>query len=134
MKEEIKYNTTEKIVIYLLSVAVGGFAVIFALFLAASVCLAVDMSDNYSTFVAGICLGAGAACSGFLTGKKIKSGGIVNGALCGLIMYAAVLLISLFVSDTGFSVVSLSHALISILSSAIGGVVGVNFSYKKKII
>ena len=134
MREEIKYNYVEKLVIYSLSVLIGCLVVILSMFLGASVCLAIDLSDNYSTLAAGICLGVGALCSGFLSGKKIKSGGIVNGVSCGLIMYLLVFVFSLFISDNGFSAVSLSHALIALIASAIGGVLGVNVSLKRKII
>ena len=134
MREEIKYNYVEKLVIYSLSVLIGCLVVILSMFLGASVCLAIDLSDNYSTLAAGICLGVGALCSGFLSGEKIKSGGIVNGAFCGLIMYLLVFVFSLFISDNGFSAVSLSHALIALIASAIGGVLGVNVSLKRKII
>lgn len=133
MKNEIKYNTVEKLVIYALSAAVGGIVLIISLFIAASVCLAVDMSDNYSTLVSGICLGIGSMVSGFLSGKKIKSGGIINGGACGALLYFLVFLISLFISKSGFSAVSISHSAISLISSSIGGVISVNLSQKRKI-
>ena len=98
MRNEIKYNTVEKMVIYALSAVVGSIVLIISLFIAASVCLAVDMSDNYSTLVSGICLGIGSMLSGFLAGNKIKSGGIINGGACGLLLYFLIFLISLFVS------------------------------------
>ena len=134
MKEEIKYNTAEKLVIYALSVAVGSVVVIISLFIAASFCLATDMSDNFSTLVSGICLGIGAFVAGFLACKKIRSGGIINGGLCGILLYFLVFVFSLFISRNGFSAVSISHSAISIVSSAIGGVFGVNLSQKRKII
>lgn len=134
MKEEINYNAAEKLVIYALSVAVGSIAVIISLFIAASFCLATDMSDNYSTLVSGVCLGVGALTSGFLACKKIRSGGIINGGLCGVLLYFFVFLLSLFISENGFSAVSISHSAICIVSSAIGGVFGVNLSQKRKIL
>ena len=134
MREEIKYNAAEKLVIYALSVVVGCIAVIISLFIAASFCLAIDMSDNYSTLISGVCLGSGGLVSGFLACKKIRSGGIINGGLCGLLLYFLIFVLSLFISENGFSTVSISHSIISIVSSGIGGVLGVNLSQKRKII
>lgn len=134
MSEEIKYNLAERLVVYAISVIVGIVAVTLTMFLAASICLALDMSDNFSSLVSGICLGVGAVVSGFLTGKKIKCGGIINGIFCGIIMYLIVFFLSLFISENGFTIVTLSHSLITVISSAIGGVLGVNTSSKRKVI
>ena len=134
MNEEIKYNLAERLVVYAISVIVGIVAVTLTMFLAASICLALDMSDNFSSLVSGICLGVGALVSGFLSGKKIKSGGLINGMSCGIIMYLIVFFLSLFISDNGFTMVTLSHSLITVISSAIGGILGVNASHKRKIV
>ena len=131
MRTEIKYNLSEKVVIYCLSVVIGSLSLVVALFLAASVCLAVDLSNNFSTLVSGICLGIGAAVSGFLSSKKIKSQGIVNGLFCGVILYFFIFLLSLFFSENSFSIITLSHLMISLLAAAIGGVLGVNTSKNK---
>ena len=134
MKEEIKYNLAEKSVIYLISVLVGLILTMLSLFAAAALCLATDMSESYSTLVAGICLGIGTMLSGFFSGKKIRSFGLVNGMICGLISYAIIFLFSLFLSENGFSAISLSHLLIALISSSIGGVLGVNSLQKRKIL
>ncbi len=134
MKEEIKYNFAEKMVIYAIAVIGGILLTAASLFAAAALCLATDMSDNFSTLVAGICLGAGSMLSGFLSSKKIRYSGLLNGIICGLIIYLIVFLFSLFLSKNGFTIISISHFLISIISAAIGGIFGVNSSRKRKII
>lgn len=134
MKEDIKYNFAEKMVIYAIS-AIGGLILItVTLFAAAALCLATDMSDNYSTLVAAICLGGGAMLSGFLSSKKIRYSGMLNGLICGCIIYLIVFIFSLFLSENGFTVIGLSHFLISAVSGAIGGILGVNTANKRKII
>lgn len=134
MREEPKYNFAEKTVIYVIATIVGIVVVALALFISSWICLAIDMSDSYSSLISGVCLGIGAMTSGFLSAKKIKTGGIINGGICGLIMYLMVFVLSLFISDNGFSTVTVSHSLIAIISAAIGGILGVNTSTRRKII
>lgn len=134
MKEEIKYNFAEKMVIYAISVIGGIILIAVSLFGAAALCLATDMSENYSTLFAAFCLGAGSMLSGFLSSKKIRYSGMLNGIVCGFIIYLIVFIFSLFLSENGFTIISLSHFLISVISAAIGGILGVNSSHKRKII
>lgn len=134
MKEEIKYNLAEKMVIYAISVIGGILLIIFALLAAAALCLATDMAEGFSTLVAGICLGLGTMFSGFLASKKIKYSGIINGMFCGLMIYLLIFIFSLFLSENGFTIISLSHFLISVVSAAIGGIFGVNTSQKRRIV
>ena len=134
MKEEIKYNLAEKMVIYAISVIGGILLITVALLAASALCLATDMGESFSTLVAGICLGLGAMFSGFLASKKIKYSGLINGMFCGFIIYLAVFIFSLFLSENGFTIISLSHLFISLISSAIGGILGVNASQKRRIV
>lgn len=134
MREEIKYNFYEKMVICLISVIVGIVLTTVCIFGASAFCLATDMSDSYSTLIAGICLGAGALVSGYLSGKKIKHSGLLNGMICGALIYLVVFIFSLFLSDNSFTVVSLSHFLVSVVSAGIGGILGVNATSKRKLI
>lgn len=134
MKEEIKYNLAEKMVIYAISVIGGILLITVALLAASALCLATDMGESFSTLVAGICLGLGTMFSGFLASKKIKYSGLINGMFCGFIIYLAVFIFSLFLSENGFTIISLSHLLISVISSAIGGILGVNASQKRRIV
>lgn len=134
MKEEIKYNLAEKMVIYAISIIGGILLITVALLAAAALCLATDMAESFSTLVAGMCLGLGAMFSGFLASKKIKYSGLINGMFCGFIIYLLVFLFSLFLSENGFTIISLSHFLISVVASAIGGILGVNASQKRRIV
>lgn len=134
MAEEIKYNFKEKLVIYSVASIVGMLVIVLALLLAAAVCLATDASDSYSTLVSGICLGVGSLACGYLSSKKIGRAGLINGAFSGIIICLVVFVSSLFISENSFSLVGISHLLIVLISAAIGGILGVNFSKKKRII
>lgn len=134
MAEEIKYNFKEKLVIYSIASIVGMVVVTLCILLAAAVCLASDISDSFSTLIAGICLGVGALICGYISAKKIRSSGLLNGLFSGLIMMIIVATISLFVSNNLFTVVGISHILICLISASVGGIIGVNFSKKKSIL
>lgn len=134
MKRETKYNIYERGVILALSAIVGIIVSVLAVFLAAALCLTLDLGEGVSSGVSGVCLGIGAITSGFIAAKKIKINGVINGLICGIIIYALIMIISLFVSDNGFSMNSVYHLLVTALSSACGGLLGVLSSERKKII
>jgi len=134
MSEEIKYNFAEKAVIISIAAIIGIVTVFLAVLAAAGVCLAVYLPDTFSTVISGICLGIGSLFGGFLTAKKIRRGGIIHGAICGLVIAGLILIVSLFVGPASISVIGLSHFIIAVLSAAIGGVLGINASSKRKLI
>lgn len=134
MNKEIKYNYGEKAVIYIISAVVGIIFTALTMLIAAGITLAADMPESYSSPISGICAGVGALAAGFLASKKIRSGGVINGLICGGILYLLILFFSLFISENGFSFVTLYHSLITVLSAAIGGILGVNAAGKRKII
>lgn len=134
MSKEIKYNMTERVVIYLLSVLAGIFFIVASMLLLSGLMLATDMSESYCSVLSGVSSGVGGLVAGFLASKKIKSGGIINGLICGAIIYAFILFFSLFLSDKGFSLITVYHSLITVISSIIGGILGVNSAHKRKIV
>ena len=134
MSGEIKYNLNEKLVIYGLSLLVGIILVIASMFLASLLCLAADLPESLSSPISALCVGVGAFSAGFLASKKIKSGGVLNGAVCGVILYALVFLLSLIFSENGFSAISVLHLLIILISAMIGGILGVGAAAKRKYI
>jgi putative membrane protein (TIGR04086 family) len=85
-----------------------------------------------SSAISGICAGLGCFTAGFISSKKIKSSGLINGGVCGVIIYLFILFISLFVSDKGFSLITLIHSVIAVISSLAGGVLGVNSASKRR--
>ncbi len=134
MDKDLKYNLVEKMVIYGLSVLVGAFFTIISIFIMAMISLYIDIPENYSGLFAGISLGVGNFVSGYLSSKKIRSGGILNGSICAVILYVIVVIVSLFVSENGFTHNTLYHFLITLISGMIGGIIGVNGSTRKNII
>ena len=134
MSGEIKYKLNEKLVIYGLSLLLGVIIVVASLFLASLLCLAGDLPESISSPLFALCVGVGAFSAGFLSSKKIRSGGILNGAVCGFLLYALTFFLSLIFSESGFSFISVFHLLIIVISAMIGGVFGVMSGTKRKYI
>ncbi len=134
MKGEIKYNLNEKLVIYGLSVLFGLVMILGALLLASIVLLAADLPEIFVSPLSAICAGAGAFSAGFLSSKKIRSGGLLNGVVCGMAVYALIFIISLIFSPAGFSAISFIHFAIVIILALLGGVLGVVSQVKRKLI
>lgn len=134
MGKEIKYNLSEKAVIYGLSVLVGVIVSVLSLLLSAGLCLAADLSELASSTLSSVCAGTGAFVAGFIASKKIGKGGIINGLSCGGLLYLLILFLSLFISEGGFTLITLFHSLVTLLSAAIGGVLGVNSNSKRRMI
>lgn len=70
---------------------------------------------------------------GFRAARHMHSGGLISGAISGLIYIIALYLVGSIVNGD-FSVDSSSFitALISVMSGAVGGIIGVNIRYKKR--
>lgn len=126
MVKDIKYNNSEKAVIYGISLLIGIVASVVMLLLFALIVFAADLPETVASPFSALCIGIGSAVSGFISSQKIKSGGLINGFICGMAFYALIFLLSLFISENGFSLLSLYRAVIVIISAMIGGVVGVN--------
>ncbi len=133
MANEIKYNFGEKAVIYGVSAFVGIIVGFVGILLFAALMLAGDLREHYSSVISGIAVGIGSLASGFISSRKIKSGGIINGIICGCIIYVIKLFMSLFLSAGGFSLITLYHLLITLFSAIIGGILGVTSAAKRKI-
>ena len=134
MSKEIRYNLSEKAVIYGLSVIVGIVTTIIMLLFSTAFYLATDMNDALVSPLSALCVGVGSLLSGFLSSKKIKSNGILNGLICGGILFLLITFVALFFSGGGFSLISLIHSAIILVSGMIGGIAGVLKSYDRSLI
>lgn len=133
MKKDTGYNTSEKMLIYALSSLLGLLVVMGCVLLAAALFLAGDICDEFSSVGSSVCLAVGGLLAGFVSSKKIGSKGIINGFFCGLMIYAVILFLSLFISENGFSLISLFKLIITLFASCIGGILGVTSASRRKL-
>lgn len=89
---------------------------------------------EFATVFATVSLAAGTLVSAFYLAKKIAKKGFLVGLLVGGAEFIIVTLISMFADKGGITVNTLFHLIIILLSSLIGGIVGVNKAGKQKYI
>ncbi|MEG2174866.1 MAG: TIGR04086 family membrane protein [Oscillospiraceae bacterium] len=74
---------------------------------------------------------AGAMAAGFMAARELRVRGMLLGALCGFLIFVVLLLAScLSAFDMGPQ--AITKMSISVISGAIGGILGVNFRHKRK--
>lgn len=91
-------------------------------------------SVSSAPLLSAFAIAIGSFFAGFFGAKKLKKNGILIGALCGIVLFLAFTLIGLaaFKSPPGNS--TLLRFLIFITASAVGGIIGVGGSDKRKIV
>ena len=117
-----------KRIIDILKGVLGAFLFTFVFIIIFSFILAnTDISDNtIKPALIGMTV-LSLSFNSFKTLKKIKSKGIIYGAVIGLIYLFTIFIISLFLnSGVNFSMYSYIVMIACVLSSMIGGILGVN--------
>ena len=132
MKIENK-SGAEKAAIYLISVVLGFVTTFVMMFLFAVISVAGDLPDAFATPFVSIAAAVGSLLSAYFASRRIGSGGMVNGVLCGGLTFIITLLVSLWVDDGGITINTLLNFIIMMLSALIGGVWGVNRKQKQII-
>lgn len=89
---------------------------------------------EFATVFATVSLAAGTLVSAFYLARKIAKKGFLVGLLVGGAEFIIVTLISMFADKGGITVNTLFHLIIILLSSLIGGIMGVNKAGKQKYI
>ena len=105
------------------------FILIFSVFMYFS-----QMGYEYATVFATVSLAAGTFVSSFYAAKKIGKRGFLTGLVVGGTTFLRVTLISLFGDQGSITINTLFHFIIILLSSLIGGIMGVNKAANKKYI
>ncbi len=106
-------------------------AVCFVLFLIFSaVSVGADIKKDYMFYVSLGFIGASSFIAGFIAGIKERKNGMVYGLINALPLNAILFLISLILNGFGADINLLFSVLISLVLSAVGGIVSVNIRLK----
>ncbi len=133
MKKDLFGKEKPKIAAYIISVIVGAAATFILMLIFSAIMVGADLPDSFATPFASLSTAVGGLVSGFTASKILKSGGLLNGAVTGGVLFFIILIISLFTDKGGLTLNTLFNFVIIMLSALIGGVWGVNRK-KKKII
>jgi putative membrane protein (TIGR04086 family) len=78
-------------------------------------------------------LAMGTFAGGFIAARIAKSGGLITGAITGLVVFLIVTIVGLTRSDDVFSLLTLIKFGATLVGGAIGGIIGVNKKEKIQI-
>jgi len=104
------------------------------IFIFATVMFFTESAYNYATVFATAAIAFGSLAAAFYVANKVGSRGFLTGLITGGITFIVVTLISLFLDKGAITQNTLFHFIIIILSSLIGGILGVNKAANKKYI
>lgn len=112
-----------------------GLMVAFVMMLLCSFALTMhDFDSAVAVPMSNVCLAVGAAVGGLVCALIHKSKGLIIGAITGFAMFAVITVIAVIVSGGEMSINTPVRLIAMTFLSAIGGVVGVNMSAKRKMI
>lgn len=133
MKTEQNIDIKTRIIWYAISVAVGFVVTFVFMLVLAAISVALDLPESAASPISSVTAAAGGLVASFISSKKIGSGGLINGLICGFAIFLIITLVALILDDGGLSMATLFHLVVLVLSSLIGGIWGVNSGQKKLI-
>lgn len=130
----LKKETSLNIKNYLVAVVIGvvvsfGFMLLFS-----AAILYLNLDRAYAAPFATISIAAGTFFASFYIAKKRGDKGYLVGIITGVLVFAIITVLSLIINRSGITKNTLFHLIIIVLSSTVGGVLGVNKGKNKKYI
>ncbi len=110
------------------------FTTVASMFVFAAVMYFLEGGYEFSPLFATISLGVGTLVTSFFASKKIGKRGFLVGAIIGAAAFFVITLIGLMASKEIFTLNTLFRLIILMLSSSIGGILGVNNKANQKYI
>ncbi len=118
----------------LVGLGVGAITLTAIILLCAFFFVIRDMPKSAAMPIALIAAGIGSLVGGVTAAKTMKEQGMIIGGLCGLALFAVTFIVSLFADGGTFTIFTPMRLAIMTLAGAVGGVLGVNSSAKRKMI
>lgn len=128
-----KKDNVNKKSAYLWGAILGVLASLAAMLIFSAVLLFFNIDRAYAAPFATISVAAGCFIASRYTAKKIGDKGYLVGLIIGAVVFVVITVLSLILGN-GFSLNTLFHFIIMMLSSLVGGITGVNSNKHKKYI
>ncbi len=107
--------------------AVCGFIVVFAAILLFSFLMTkIDVSDSVLSVLTSVALCTGAYVGGYISARRRRQNGLLMGLLCGLFMFTVIFVVSYFFAGTAGGFSGSAKFVMTLVSAAFGGIIGVN--------
>ena len=124
-------NTTKTIILGL----IVGTAIISILLILCALMMSLGVLPiTAANICSTLSLSIGAFLAGLFTAKKLKKKGLITGLIIGGILFLIFTVISLIATLAAPTFLTLLKGIITIISSGIGGILGVNIASKRKLI
>lgn len=133
LNELMKKDGANKTSIYLRGVIIGVAVCLLVMLLFSAILLFFNIDRAYAALFATISVAVGCYIASLYTAKQIGNKGFVTGAIIGAAVFLLITVLSLIIGN-GLSLNTLFHFIIMMLSSVIGGIIGVNKQKHKKYI
>lgn len=115
--------------------ALIGLSVMLILFVLIALLMSFGLLPlSSAAAAAGLSAAAGAFFAGWKAAKKLGKNGLIVGAICGLVLFLVFSLISMAAFRSTPSTSTLIRLVIFLCGAAIGGIIGVGSSNKRKIV
>ena len=119
---------------YIWGIVFGVIVTALSLCASAAAMLCLEADHALAAPIATVCVSLGALVGSYFSSYKIGDKGYKIGAIIGLLFFAVITIISLIIKHGGFTANSIFHLVIIVLSSIIGGIMGVNKKLRRKYI
>lgn len=119
---------------YIFAVVLGVAITLVFMLLFAVLIYFMGLDRAYSTPFATISVAAGSFSAAFYIAKKRGDRGYLVGIVTGVLVFAVITVLSLIINRSGFNTNTIFHLIIILLSSTVGGILGVNKGKNKKYI
>lgn len=129
----LKKDTANKKRAYISGTILGVSVCLVTMLIFSAVLLFLNIDRAYATPFATISVAIGCFIAARHTAKKIGDKGYLVGLIIGSVVFTAITALSLILGN-GLSLNTLFHFIIMMLSSLVGGIMGVNKNKHKKYI
>ncbi len=133
MSNDYKNNADNKKSAYIIGALIGILTTILTMFVFSALLLFFSVDRAYAAAFATISIALGAFVASFFTAKKLREKGYRTGIIIGAVVFVLITIVSFLLGNT-FSLNTLFHFIIIIISSLVGGIMGVNANKTKKYI
>ena len=133
-KDFSKGNTDKLGLIFLKGVIFGLITTLLLMMGFSALILALDIDRAYAQVLSTVSVAAGCFVASLYSAHKIGGRGYLVGLIIGVVTFSIITIISLIINKGGLTSNTLFRLAIVVLSSMIGGIVGVNRGKNKKYI
>ena len=133
-KDALYSNDKKGYLSYIFGFLIGAIVTAVFILIFALVMYLSGAAFKYAPVFATLSVAIGCFVAAFFTAKSQGSKGLLVGAVIGGIAFILITLVSLIVNSGGITLNTLFHFIIIMLSSLIGGIIGVNKGKSHKYI